>query len=166
MKGQAFIIFKSIENATNAMNTLNGSILFGKQIRINFSKQQSDTIGKLLGKLTLKQKQKKEVERRKKKEKKYLELKDKIIKEKEINNQMASVNKILIIENLTEEINEKVLENLFNQYPGYKEVRLIPNKGIAFVDYIDESKASAALVGLNGMKLTNECILNISFAKN
>ena len=48
----------------------------------------------------------------------------------------ALPNPILFVENLPEQATEMMLSMLFQQFPGYKEVRLVPGKkGIAFVEY-------------------------------
>lgn len=59
-----------------------------------------------------------------------------------------------------------MLEMLFEQYPGFKEVRLIEAKpGIAFVDFEDEVQSSMAMQALNGFKITPLNPMNITFAK-
>merc|ERR1712038_1071362 len=50
-------------------------------------------------------------------------------------------NEILFVTNLPEETNEMMLGMLFNQFPGFKEVRLVPGRAdIAFVEF--ESRSS------------------------
>lgn len=44
-------------------------------------------------------------------------------------------NQILFLTNLPDETNEMMLSMLFNQFPGFKEVRLVPGRhDIAFVE--------------------------------
>jgi len=74
-------------------------------------------------------------------------------------------NNILFIENLSAEITEPVLRTVFGKYNGFKEVRLFPGKGISFIEFDNEINAGGALLGLNNLHLTNDCILQISFAK-
>ena len=82
------------------------------------------------------------------------------------------INNILFIENLSSQISEPMLKNLFAQYLGFREVRILSGKGIAFIEYDNEINAGTALVGkdisyigLNGLQLTPDCVLQISFAK-
>eukprot|EP01018_Ginkgo_biloba_P000336 Gb_27614 [translate_table: standard] len=59
-----------------------------------------------------------------------------------------------------------MLQMLFQQYPGFKEVRMIEAKpGIAFVEYGDEMQASVAMQALQGFKITPQNPMNISYAK-
>ncbi|XP_029143762.1 U2 small nuclear ribonucleoprotein B'' 2 isoform X3 [Arachis hypogaea] len=75
-------------------------------------------------------------------------------------------NNILFIENLPHETTGRMLEMLFEQYPGFKEVRLIEAKpGIAFVDFEDEVQSSMAMQALNGFKITPQNPMIITFAK-
>lgn len=78
----------------------------------------------------------------------------------------APPNNILFIENLPHETTSRMLEMLFQQYPGFKEVRLIEAKpGIAFVDFEDEVQSSMAMQALQGFKITPQNPMIITFAK-
>lgn len=57
MRGQAFIIFKEIASATNALRTMQGFPFYDKPMTINYSKTESDVIAKAKG--TFKERQKK-----------------------------------------------------------------------------------------------------------
>lgn len=75
-------------------------------------------------------------------------------------------NQILFLTNLPEETNEMMLSMLFNQFPGFKEVRLVPNRhDIAFVEFSSELQSSAAKEALQGFKITPTHAMKISFAK-
>ena len=56
-------------------------------------------------------------------------------------------NNILFVEKLKSDVVEDVLVELFKQYPGFREVRLIPGKNIAFVEYDNHVQAGTALAG-------------------
>ena len=61
-----------------------------------------------------------------------------------------------------------MLEMLFQQYPSFKEVRLIEfeaKPGIAFVDFEDEEQSSMAMQALLGFKITHKNPMIIIFAK-
>ncbi len=51
------------------------------------------------------------------------------------------------MERLKADVTEEMLVELFKQYPGFKEVRLIPGKNVAFIEYDDQIQAGVALVG-------------------
>ncbi|KAL1773425.1 U1 small nuclear ribonucleoprotein A [Sigmodon hispidus] len=73
---------------------------------------------------------------------------------------------ILFLTNLPEETNELMLSVLFNQFPGFKEVRLVPGRhDIAFVEFDNEVQAGAARDALQGFKITQNNAIKISFAK-
>jgi len=73
-------------------------------------------------------------------------------------------HKILFVQNLPHTVAPAVLISLFQQYPGFREVRMVEVRpGIAFVEYEDEALAAAALGGLQGAKVEDEPIA-LSFA--
>lgn len=75
-------------------------------------------------------------------------------------------NQILFLTNLPEETNEMMLSMLFNQFPGFKEVRLVPGRhDIAFVEFETETQSGAAKDALQGFKITPSNAMKISFAK-
>lgn len=49
MRGQAFVIFKEISSATNALRTMQGFPFYDKPMRIAYSKTDSDVIAKIKG---------------------------------------------------------------------------------------------------------------------
>lgn len=49
MRGQAFVIFKEISSATNALRTMQGFPFYDKPMRIAYSKFDSDVIAKVKG---------------------------------------------------------------------------------------------------------------------
>lgn len=168
MRGQAFIIFKEIGSATNAMRTMQGFPFYDKPMRINYSKTDSDVIAKMKG--TFKERPKKA------KVPKPIQQEDK--KSKKQKNAEAGAtasnsataeqppNQILFLTNLPEETNEMMLSMLFNQFPGFKEVRLVPNRhDIAFVEFATELQSGAAREALQGFKITPTHAMKISFAK-
>ena len=68
--------------------------------------------------------------------------------------------------NLPEQTTDAMLNALFNQFPGLREVRLIPGRhDIAFVEYMSEDQAAAAKNALQGFLVTPSNPLKIMFAK-
>jgi len=75
-------------------------------------------------------------------------------------------NQILFLTNLPEETNEVMLQMLFNQFPGFKEVRLVPGRhDIAFVEFENELQSATAKNTLDGFKITPNNSMVITFAK-
>ena len=49
MRGQAFVIYKDEDAAETALQTLRGFVFFGKPLRVNYAKKQSDVTAKMRG---------------------------------------------------------------------------------------------------------------------
>ena len=79
----------------------------------------------------------------------------------------APPNSILFVQNLPHETTPMMLQMLFCQYTGYKEVRMIEAKpGIAFVEYADELQYTIAMQALQSFKMTQQNSMLITYAKN
>ncbi|POI30150.1 hypothetical protein CIB84_006100 [Bambusicola thoracicus] len=175
MRGQAFVIFKELGSSTNALRQLQGFPFYGKPM---YAKTDSDIISKMRGTFADKEK------RKEKKKAKSLEqsanaANKKIIQGATQNSTSAPgtspqnqqvpdnpPNYILFLNNLPEETNEMMLSMLFNQFPGFKEVRLVPGRhDIAFVEFENECQAGAARDALQGFKITPSHAMKITYAK-
>ena len=73
-------------------------------------------------------------------------------------------SRILFAQDLPPDCNQMMLEMLFRQYSGYREVR-IPREGLAFIEFDDEPHATLAFKGLNGFKLTTKDVLMLRYGK-
>jgi len=60
MRGQAFVVFKDISSATNALRQMQGFPFYDKPMKINYAKTKSDIIAKLDGSYVEKEKRKPE----------------------------------------------------------------------------------------------------------
>eukprot|EP01138_Halocafeteria_seosinensis_P010865 gb/GECG01011098.1/.p1 GENE.gb/GECG01011098.1/~~gb/GECG01011098.1/.p1 ORF type:complete len:162 (+),score=21.92 gb/GECG01011098.1/:1-486(+) len=74
-------------------------------------------------------------------------------------------NKILFAQNLPSEITSDMLSALFGQYHGFQEVRMVPGKGVAFIEFDSIANALPALQGLHNYKLSPTQNLQLSYAK-
>uniref|UniRef100_T1J4D5 RRM domain-containing protein n=1 Tax=Strigamia maritima TaxID=126957 RepID=T1J4D5_STRMM len=171
-KGQAFVIFKQIESGTNAMHAMQGFPFYDKPMRIQYAKSDSDVIAKIKGTF---------VERPKKKPQRPAEAKKAKKKTKEqaksqqthpaasvvgFGGEQQPANQILFLTNLPENTNEVMLSMLFSQFPGLKEVRLVPGRcDIAFVEYENDLQSAAARQALQGFRITAANAMKVSFAK-
>lgn len=238
MRGQAFVIFKEVSSATNALRSMQGFPFYDKPMRIQYSKSDSDIIAKMKG--TFVERDRKRQEKRKVKGQEVAAAAAAAAAAKKavpgapggpglpgqmpgmqnipgmnqaprmmhmggqapymhhpgmmpppgmgpgqippggmphgqmMPGQMAPMlpisenppNHILFLTNLPEETNELMLSMLFNQFPGFKEVRLVPGRhDIAFVEFDNEVQAGAARESLQGFKITQSNSMKISFAK-
>lgn len=185
MRGQAFVIFKEISSATTALRSMQGFPFYEKPMKIQYSKTDSDVIAKLKGTYTERPKKVKKIpeeaglESRKAKKKAGKE-QARAAAQQPARHPLHPVhpgvgttnvpeqppNQILFLTNLPDETNEMMLSMLFNQFPGFKEVRLVPNRhDIAFVEFENEHQSAEAKVALNGFKITPTHAMKISFAK-
>lgn len=193
MRGQAFVIFKDISSANSALRSMQGFPFYDKPMRIQYSKRDSDLVAKMKGTFVERPKRKKEEEPEVKKKKKSQAARQNaapapqqpaVQQMPQINTAQAAPshppsapsgpttipeqppNQILFLTNLPEETNEMMLSMLFNQFPGFKEVRLVPGRhDIAFVEFENEVQSAAAKEALQGFKITPTNAMKISFAK-
>jgi len=191
MRGQAFIVFKDIVSASNAIRQMQGFKSYDKPMKIQYSKSKSDIVARMDGTYVPKEKRKKQQEKKRKAEaveadsittmakrqerEKAKPLEPSSMEESAAAGQVPAVkiqppsnppNNILFIQNLPEECTELMLQMLFRQFPGYKETRLVPGKkGLAFVEFDNEMQASVAMSGLQHFKITPDHHMVISYAK-
>ncbi|XP_023218699.1 U1 small nuclear ribonucleoprotein A [Centruroides vittatus] len=192
MRGQAFVIFKDINSATNALRSMQGFPFYDKPMRIQYAKTDSDIIAKMKGTFVerpAKPKTKEDAVDVKKQKKKAAKEQARQAQQAQAGLALGVMapgamvpgmvthaqpvpipeqppNQILFLTNLPEETNEMMLSMLFNQFPGFKEVRLVPGRhDIAFVEFENEVLSAAAKDALQGFKITPTHAMKISFAK-
>ncbi|KAJ1156763.1 hypothetical protein NDU88_009480 [Pleurodeles waltl] len=175
MRGQAFVVYKELSSATSALRQLQGFPFYSKPMRIQYAKTDSEALAKMRGTF---------VDKDKKKDKKKAKAQEQANKKPSLGTPMDTStsiflsasqslqvpdnppNYILFLNNLPEETNEMMLSMLFNQFPGFKEVRLIPGRhDIAFVEFESEGQAGAARDALQGFKITPQHAMKITYAK-
>lgn len=74
-------------------------------------------------------------------------------------------NKILFLHNVPERVSRDDLEVLFKGHPGFVDVRTIPGRNVAFVEYTDSVTSSVAKDTLHGHIFGPGEALRITFAK-
>lgn len=203
MRGQAFIAYRDVSAATQAVRHMQGFPFYDKPMRLSYAKVKSDSVAKLDGTYQAKDKAdraaKRKVEREEAKAAKKVVVEEtgggKRSRQQQSSSaagsaappkpadaapkappsetpaarstpSVASPNPILFVENLPDQVNEMMLSMLFQQFPGFKEVRLVPGKsGIAFVEFESETQSSVAQNGLQSFKITPTNLMKISYAK-
>jgi U2 small nuclear ribonucleoprotein B'' len=181
-RGQAWVCFSEVTAASNAVRQMQNFPFYEKSMRIQYAKTKPDCITKGEGSFVRRDKKKKQEEKAEKK--RYAdESKQSVVPNgtHDASNggltqasfcpgsgaqEAAAPNNILFIKTLPYEIIGRMLEMLFEKYPGFKEVHLIEAKpGIVFVDFEDEGQLSMAMQALQGFKITPQNPMIINFAK-
>ncbi|ERM95586.1 U2 small nuclear ribonucleoprotein B'' [Amborella trichopoda] len=183
LRGQAWVVFSEITAASAAVRQMQSFPFYDKPMRIQYAKTKSDCIAKADGTYVPREKKKKQeekAEKRRKAENEAEQTATNVVQNNGTNNAShtsrpgkpgaqegaASPNSILFIQNLPHETTSMMLQMLFQQYPGFKEVRMVEAKpGISFVEYADEIQASIAMQALQGFKITPQNPMGITYAK-
>jgi len=185
MRGQAFVVYKEATSSANAIRSMQGFPFYDKPMRLDFARGDSDIIAKMKG--TFVERPRRPTGEMTSKAKKSKKAKAGAAAAAAAgglpaaggglhqggghaggggNVDNAPPNQILFLTNLPEETNEMMLSMLFNQFPGFKEVRLVPGRhDIAFVEFETEMQSAAARDALQGFKITPTTAIKISFAK-
>ncbi|RAL47277.1 hypothetical protein DM860_013242 [Cuscuta australis] len=176
LRGQAWVVFSEVTAASSAVRQMQNFPFYDKPMRIQYAKTKSDCIIR-----ANKAYEKKDDEKADKK--KHTEEAHQTgaangprganggpsaaaRQGKPGSQETTEPNNILFIQNLPDETTSMMLELLFNQYPGFKEVRMIEAKpGIAFVEFEDDVQSSVAMQALQGFKISPQNPMVVTFAK-
>ncbi|XP_006350871.1 U2 small nuclear ribonucleoprotein B''-like [Solanum tuberosum] len=180
LRGQSWVVFSEVTAASNAVRQMQNFPFYDKPMRIQYAKSKSDCIAKAEGTYDKKKKQDEKVEKRKRTEETPQTGAANGPRAdsngggpaaasrqgKPSAQDIAEPNNILFIQNLPHETTSMMLEVLFKQYPGFREVRMIEAKpGIAFVEFDDDVQSSVAMQALQGFKITPQNPMAITYAK-
>lgn len=123
MRGQAFVIFKELNSASNALRSMQGFPFYDKPMKIEYAKTDSDCVAKQKGTYVERPKLPKSEEPKKKKKKTGPQDANPLLQGGIPQSALMEQppNNILFLTNLPEETTEMMLTMLFNQFPGFKE---------------------------------------------
>lgn len=162
-RGQAFIVFKDIDSAIEAVQSMPGFPFYDKPMVVQFAKTDSDLIAKQKGTY---------VERsgtnRSKPENRNKKVSNKPKYSNPTPQAYDPVNHILFLQNLPQDPSQYTtdLEMYLGQYPGFRELRRVPGRmDIAFVEYEDENMATAAKAGMHGFRIGVDNTMVVTYAK-
>ncbi|URD92510.1 U2 small nuclear ribonucleoprotein [Musa troglodytarum] len=184
LRGQAWVVFAEVPAASNAVRQMQRFPFYDKPMRIQYAKTKSDCVAKADGTYVPREKKKKQEEKAAEKKRRFEEAQQsasaantqtngglsasQASRQGKTSSQepTAAPNNILFIQNLPHETTSMMLQILFQQYPGFSEVRMIEAKpGIAFVEFADDVQASIAMQALQGFKITPQNPMVITYAK-
>ncbi|KAI8899322.1 small nuclear ribonucleoprotein polypeptide B [Globomyces pollinis-pini] len=157
-RGQAFVCFEEIQGATTALRALQGFPMYDKPLKIHYAKTESNIVKVRNGTFLSRKTEKRELD----------DLDDEDEADRKRQKQLGDDDDthILFVSNLPPTVTQDSLTTLFQQYPGFKEVRDIPGRpDIAFVDYSSQDYAMAAKDVLNGFQISATHSMVIEFAK-
>lgn len=186
LRGQAWVVFSEVTAASTAVRQMQNFPFYDKPMRIQYAKTKSDCVAKEDGTYAPREKKKKQEEKAAEKKRKAEDTQQSGQAANRSNGQnnggppaqaasrqgktssqeSVAPNNILFIQNLPDDTTGMMLQILFQQYPGFREVRMIDARpGIAFVEFGDDSQASVAMLALQGFKITAHNPMAISYAK-
>lgn len=171
MKGQAFITFESSESSKKAVEEANNMVLFGKPMQVTFAKSNSDNFY-----LQVEQNEEPVQERKRHK----AELLEKQAASNTKPTKAASKtstkdlqswkdippNKILLLQNLKNDTTSQELNEYFDAYDGFINLRLVKIRNLCFVEFENESASTKCLETANyeRLKLFGDNII-LTYAK-
>ncbi|EEF44674.1 U2 small nuclear ribonucleoprotein B'' 2 [Ricinus communis] len=182
LRGQAWVCFSEVMAASNAVRQMQGFPFYDKPMRIQYAKTKSDCLVEAEGNYDPNAKKKKKQEEKAERKRRAEEAQQSATANgtSTVNNrgtapfrqgnrgeqEAAPPNNILFIQNLPHETTSMMLQVLFQQYPGFREVRMIEAKpGIAFVEFEDDVQSSMAMQALQSFKITPQNPMAITYAK-
>lgn len=186
LRGQAWVVFDNVTAATNALRQMQGFPFYDKPMRISYAKSKSDVVAKVDGSYVPRDKRRKGDEKARRKAEAQqdgtgtdgyggaayrappqgMPQQPQRAHQPAAHEPPAPPNHLLFVQNLPHETTQVMLQMLFQQFPGFKEVRMVEAKpGIAFVEFADEMQATIAMQGLQNFKISPAHPMNITYAK-
>lgn len=189
LRGQAWVVFADVSSATAAMRAMQGFPLFEKPMRIQYARTKSDAVAKTDG--SFKERDKRERAQHNAAAREALQKRGQdraagIVPSTFMPGQPGTApaagpvavaataagvetvppHKILFVQNLPEDSTKEMLTMLFQQFPGFMEVRMVEARpGIAFVEFENEMQSSVAMQNLQDFKITPTKPMQITYAK-
>lgn len=174
-RGQAFIIFKEISSATTAMRSMQNFPFYGKQMRIQYAKTKSDVIARMdpdfkeRVKRTAPQDDDVDMDGDAKKmrlDEDEASTEQQAAQPPVVEMEEAEPHSILFLTGLPSGVSKDMLMALFGQFPGLKDIRMVPSRlDIAFIEYDDVEQAVVAKNELTNFQITPTDQLQVNFAK-
>lgn len=183
MRGQAFIIFKDVNDSRKALATLQGQRLYGKSMNIRYSKYKSDVISKTDGTYEIERRRRQQdlsttciifiipfiVEKSRHPRMTRRQMMAQMVANpmmmqptgmmmqpamQMVHGDLQLPNKILYLQNVPPQGSEQKLIELFKKFAGFIEIRMVPTRSdVAFAEYENEMYSSVARQALDGSQI-------------
>ncbi|CAB3988705.1 nucleolysin TIA-1 isoform X4 [Paramuricea clavata] len=135
-KGYGFVSFYNKISAENAIKDMNGKTLNGKQIRTNWASRKPQPPQGSVKKPDL----------------------------NEVINKTSIYNKTVYVGNLPDQVAAERLTGAFKTYGNIMNIRVLADKGYAFITFDDHYRAAEAICGMHGENLDGN-VLKCSWGK-
>ena len=169
-RGQAFISFARPEDASRALKEMQNFNLLTKPMRIAYAKNESNAamepgqVPPPRPKKILKDFWNSPLFKARLSSKRSGNGKDlPASSQPEVHKENIDTSKILFLHDIPGERGEEIVE-IFSKFPGYVEVRYIPARAVAFVEFRDEATAGFAL-SLAPKTFKEDLPLHVSFSR-
>lgn len=166
LRGQAWVVFTDVTSATNVLTHLQGFPFFDKPMKLQYARSESDATAKFQGRAPDKGDRKQTKSAPQGQQQLAGKPQGAAPAAKQPGAGLEPPNKILFVQGLPPATNDSMLGMLFQQFPGFKEVRMVEARpGIAFVEFENDMQASVAMTGLQSFKITPTNAMAITYAK-
>ncbi|KAF2682130.1 hypothetical protein K458DRAFT_444259 [Lentithecium fluviatile CBS 122367] len=167
-KGQAFIVFDSQKSCLDAIEEMDGFEMYGKAMRVSKSKTHSDETVKLKApemfdehkrkRLMLKDFKRAEEDAKAQANPAAAAQKARPIKSgaQVIPDEYVRPNKTLFLQDFPRDVDEEVFTTMFEGFEGFKELRFVKVRGVAFAEFENEQFAITAKEATAGVPVGAE----------
>ncbi|KAF1935650.1 RNA-binding domain-containing protein [Clathrospora elynae] len=155
-KGQAFVVFDGEKSALEAVEEMNGFEMYGKAMKVQRAKTHSDeTVKRKAADMFDEHKRKRLMLKdfKRAEEDAKAQANPQIAAEKPraaktgaaaVPDEYVRPNKTLFLQNIPRDVDEDDLTNIFERFEGFKEVRLVSVRSVAFAEFENEQFAITA----------------------
>ena len=178
-RGQAYLAYRDLESSAAAIRGAHSFPLGGKPMKVCYARRETDKVAEFLGVGNEMIRKKLAAKRakglttvgdgitlQKKPKPDKIDIKSKTTEETLIGDPEAPKNPTLFVENLPENRTQDQVEVLFNQFDGFKELRLNDSKkNIAFVEFSDAFTAERAKKALDRFNMTPTNVIKVTYAR-
>lgn len=160
LRGQAWIIFDDVNSAVRAVSEMNGKVVLNRPVTVSFARTESDLILKREGRFVYS----------KRTFQSYAEIHAREMAENEGRAAAARIhnnppnNKLLLFD-LPSTISKEVLLPILQPYSGFRDLGIVPGRGIAFVDFDTVRNAEVCLSAIKSAVLPSGERIYASYAK-
>ena len=169
MRGQAFVVFETIPEAEKALKDLQGYPIDDKAMLIQFAKSKSDRVVQHNNPAALEQHKAERLARKEARGPLKAATSNKRSTKRAANAKASATDanpphKILLVQNLPEDITNDVMQAVFGRFAGFRDIRMVPGRNLAFVEYTDDAAAMEAKESTNGVTISEQQ-LRVTYGK-